>query len=180
MSWEQNMMFCPQKNQRIWLRGTIKHIPVFTHHRILNIGFIWGGLWEELVPDDADDCESQPTNLLFSGKNSTKYTHQTTSGTHRSQVLFRSPPKGASWIFLAKPPNNMLDLYSHSKIGPFCISHQPSCWFTLPLYFWELLFFLHPLAQSSLGQNEVLDERKRHLSLPSDAFMQTVSPFCFL
>lgn len=36
------------------------------------------------------------------------------------------PPEGASRIFLAKPPNNMLGLYSHSKIGPFCIPVFPT------------------------------------------------------
>lgn len=146
--------FSPQMNQRIWLRGTIKYIPVLKHHRILNIGFVWGGLWEEcqmMLMTVSSQIKSQLTNLLFSGKNSSKSTHQTTRGTHRSQVLFsfRSSPEGASRIILEKP-NNMLELYSHSRIGPFCISHQLSCWFTLPLYFWELLFF-HPLAQSSLG-----------------------------
>lgn len=32
-----------------------------------------------------------------------------------------------------KPRNNMLDLYSQSKIGPFCISYQLSCWFVQTL-----------------------------------------------
>lgn len=90
----------------------------------------------------SSQIRSQPQDLLR-GKTSELITHdphlKDITGPHTSSIIQNSPPNERHG-YPQKPCNHMLDMYSHSKIGPFCVSYQLSCLFTETLYFWELLF----------------------------------------
>lgn len=99
----------------------------------------------------SSQIDSQPANLQFRRNLRAPNAGPTHEKCHRPTGISRiiQIPRMSVMEIHRKPRNNMLEMYSQSKIGPFCIFYQLSCWFIQTLLL-EIVYF-RPLAQRKLG-----------------------------